>query len=124
MNVGLFVVSQADSAYRDDAGASVDLEIVDTGGMAGLMGLAGWMGVESEREDASGYERTRQVDGRLVHEESRVDGGTNEFAVVVGERFLVTARSMQLDVDALLAGVSNDVELDRLDALANQNRAR
>ena len=57
------------------------------------MGLAGWMNVQGEREDDSGFEKTDKVDGRLTHEKgSKRPGGSNEFTVVLGERFIVAAR--------------------------------
>ena len=82
------------------------------------MGLASWMGVQEERESDDGYERTRKVDGRMTHEKSSRNGA-NEFAIVIGERFMVSARSRGLDVNALKAAVSG-LELQKLESMKGQ----
>ena len=64
------MVSKAEARYGDGAAKSVTLEISDTGGVSGLMGLASWAGVEGEKDDDSGSEKTQKVGGRLVHERS------------------------------------------------------
>jgi hypothetical protein len=45
------MVAKAEATYSDSAGKRVHLEVVDTGGAAGLMGLASWMEVENESEE-------------------------------------------------------------------------
>ena len=62
------MVSKAEAQYGDGAGKTVTLEISDTGGVSGLLGLASWAGVEGEKDDDSGTEKTEKVGGRLVHE--------------------------------------------------------
>ncbi len=98
-------VSRAEGQYGDEGEKRVTLEIVDTGGLGGLMGLAGWMNVQSERESDDGYERTRKEGGRMVHEKAS-KSGDNEFSVVVGDRFLVNTRGRGVDVNTLKAGVA------------------
>ena len=100
-----FMVSKAEAQYGDGDGKSVTLDISDTGGVSGLMALAGWAGMEGVKEDDQGSERTQKVDGRLTHEKSSKTGGTNEFAVVLGDRFVVAATGRGVDVAALKAGV-------------------
>ena len=54
-------VSKAEGTYSDHA-KHVTLEITDTGGASGLIGLAGWMNMQGERE-TNGFERpTRSTD--------------------------------------------------------------
>jgi hypothetical protein len=113
--VGIIVVSKAEATYGDGAQREVRLEITDTGGMSGLVGLAGWTNLQEERESADGYSRTQNVGGRLTHVESS-KSGDDEFAVVVGNRFMVAARSSTLDVDALKAAVSG-LDLGKLEAM-------
>ena len=75
-----FMIATAKARYSDDADKSVSLEITDTGGASGLVGLAGWAaGIQGEKEDDDSIERTGKVDGRLVHEKSSKTGGTNEY---------------------------------------------
>ena len=110
------MVSKAEARYSDDGGKSVRLEISDTGGVSGLMALAGWAGVEGVKEDDSGSERTYKVDGRLTHEKSSKTGGTNEYAVVLGDRFMVSAKGNGVDLNALKAAVSS-LDLAKLESM-------
>lgn len=108
------MVSMAEARYSDGAKRAV-LEVTDTGGAAGVMGLASWAAVQSSSEDENGSERTMKVNGRLVHEK-RSKNGPNEYAIVVGDRFVVNAKSEELGVDELKAAVSA-LDLDKLEAM-------
>jgi hypothetical protein len=99
------MVSRAEGTYSDGGSKQVTLEVLDTGGVAGLMGLASWMGVQEEKESEDGYERTQKVNGRLVHEKMSKQG-SNEFSVVIGERFMVSATGQGLDVSELKSAVA------------------
>jgi hypothetical protein len=112
--LGAIMVSKAEATYGE-GNRRVSLEIVDSGGMSGLIGLAGWANVQQASESADGFERTTTVDGRLTHEKSS-KSGTNEFGIIVGERFLVTARSSSVDLDALKSAVSR-LDLAQLESL-------
>jgi hypothetical protein len=109
------MVSKAGATYSDGGSRQVELEIVDSGGASGIMGLASWVGMAEEKEDSSGSERNRRVDGRWTHERDSRDG-TDEYAVMVGERFMVTARSSDLELGALKSAVGS-LNLSGLDAL-------
>jgi hypothetical protein len=78
--------------------------------------LASWAAVQEEKEDDNGSERTHKVNGRLVHERISKNGGTNEFGVVLGDRFMVSAKSSAVDFDQLKAAVSA-LDLGKLEAL-------
>lgn len=110
------MVSKAEAKYGDGAGKTVTLEISDTGGVSGIMALAGWAGVEGESDDDNGSERTQKVDGRLTHEKVSKTGGTNEFAVVLGDRFVVSAKGQGVDIATLKAGVSS-LDLGKLESM-------
>jgi hypothetical protein len=110
------MVSKAEATYTDGAGKTVTLEISDTGGVSGIMALAGWTGIQGEREDDNGSERTQKVNGRLTHEKTSKKGGTNEFSVVLGDRFVVSAKGDGVDVAALKAGVSS-LDLAKLEGM-------
>jgi hypothetical protein len=109
------MVSRAEARYSDGADKSVTLEISDTGGVSGIMALAGWAGVEGVREDDEGSERTRKENGRLVHEKSSKHG-TNEYAIVLGDRFVVSAKGNGVDVAALKGAVAG-LDLAKLESM-------
>ena len=114
--VGGFMVSKAEASYGDGGGKRVDLEITDTGGASGLLGLAGWASLQGEKEDDSGVERTRKEGGRLVHEKVSKQGGTNEFTIVIGDRFVVTARGQGVGIEQLKSTVAS-LDLGKLESM-------
>src|SRR5437867_2468082 len=48
------MVSKAEATYEDEGGKRVKLEVTDTGGVSGMLGLASWMGIEGEKQNESG----------------------------------------------------------------------
>lgn len=94
----------------------VRLEIVDTGGAAGLMSVAMWAGVQGEREDSRHREVTRKEGNRLVHEEQDKQDGSSKYLVVLNERFMVSAEGRGVDL-AMLRSAVNGVDLSGLEAL-------
>jgi hypothetical protein len=110
------MTAKAEAGYGDASGKSVDLEVIDTGGAAGLMGLASWAGVQGEREDANRREVTRKEGNRLVHEEVDKRGGNNKYTVVLNERFVVSAEGNGVDINTLKSAV-NTLDLRKLEAL-------
>lgn len=114
--IGGFMVSKSEATYGDANGKRVDLEISDTGGASGLVGLAAWTNLQSEREDDTSIERTRKEAGRLVHEKISKGGGANEFGIVLGERFIVTARGQGVTFDQLREVVSS-LDLGKLESM-------
>ena len=82
--VAALMVSKAEASYGDGAARNVTLEVLDTGGASGLVGLASWAQLHEDRDDDDATERTKKVGGRLMHEKLSKRGGTNEFSVVLG----------------------------------------
>jgi hypothetical protein len=110
-----FMVAKAEATYSEADGKRVELEIVDTGGAAGLMGLATWMGIQGEREDSNRRESTRKEGNRLVHEEVDKRGGRSKYTVIVAERFVVTAEG-RADINTLKSAVAS-LDLSKLESM-------
>ena len=116
--LGGIMVSKAEATYGDGAGKSAKLEITDSGGTAGLMGLASWANLQGERENDQYSERTERIGGRLVHQRMSKTGGSHEYNVIVGDRFIVTAEGDGIDFAALRNAVSA-LDLQKLEAMKN-----
>jgi hypothetical protein len=112
-------VSEARATYSDGADRSLELEVVDMGSAKGLMALAGWAALDSQKETDRGYEKTYKQNGRLVHEQWDGQDKRGEYAVVVGERFSVKASGAADSIDQLKAAVGG-VDLGALEALKTQ----
>ena len=110
------MIARAEATYGDGGEIEIHLEITDSGGMAGLMGLASWMGAEGEREDSSGSERNYRLAGRFTHEQISKTGGPNEFSIVIGDRFIVETTGRGVDLDGLKSAVSS-LDLSGLEAM-------
>ena len=112
-----FMVSKAEATYANGSGKNVTLTVSDTGGASGLVGFASWASLQGEQENDDHFERVTKVNGRLVHEQgSKRPGGTNEFGVVLGERFVVSASGNGVDLNELKSAVSN-LDLGKLEAM-------
>jgi hypothetical protein len=113
------MIAKAEATYGDGVSRQIELEITDTGGMSGIMGLASWVASEGEREDDTTSERTRKVNGRLTHEKVSKTGGANEFGLVIADRFMVSATGQGVDLDGLKAAVAS-LDLSGLENLTAQ----
>ena len=112
------MVSKAEAEYGDGAGKRIHLEISDTGGVSGLMSFASWAAVQNEKDDQYETEKTEKVDGRLVHEKVSKTGGTNEYGIVLGDRFVVNAQGDGVDINALKTAVSG-LDLGKIESMKN-----
>jgi hypothetical protein len=110
------MVAKAEASYGDDGGRSATLEIVDSGGATGLLGMASWAAVQSERENDQVSERTDRIGDRIVHQRISKTGGRHEYNVVIGDRFIVTAEGNGIEFDALRSAVSG-LDLQKLEAM-------
>ena len=111
-------MSKVESDYGDGAKRHVRLEITDTGGAGGLLGLAGWMNVQGEKEDASMRESTRKEGDRYINERVSKTGGENVFSIVVGNRFIVHAEGRGVAIDEIKGAVAS-LDLGALEAMKN-----
>jgi hypothetical protein len=82
------------------------LRIIDMAGMGALAGLGAAFGVEQNREDADGYERTRSVNGQMQTEAWNNAGSRGKFGTTVANRFMVEAEGDAGSIDDLKAAVA------------------
>lgn len=113
-------VSNAKATYRNpQGGPELQLEITDTGGAKGMMALAGFAGIEEDKQSDHGYEKTYHQDGRMIHEQWN-NGGSGEYTIVLGDRFVVAVHGSGVaNIEALKAVVAG-LNLGGLEALKNQ----
>ena len=109
-------VARAESSYGDGAGHSATLEITDSGGAAGLLGMASWAALQEERDNDQFSERTERSGGRLIHQKVSKTGGTHEYNIVIGERFIVSAKGDGIEFSALRNAVAA-LDLQKLEAM-------
>jgi hypothetical protein len=112
-------VSEAHGRYSDGASSNLELEITDMGGAKGIMALAGWAGVESEKETATGYEKTYKQDGRLINEKWDGQSRYGEYGIVLGQRFAVKVSGTAASIDQIKAAVAG-LDLAGLEALKDK----
>ncbi|HZV17588.1 MAG TPA: Yip1 family protein [Sphingobium sp.] len=97
--------SQAEGTY--EAGEkSFTLKITDAAVMGAMAGLGAAIGVEANREDADGYERTSTKDGNLVVEKWDRAAQSGSFMTMVAKRFLIEADGDAASIDELKAAVA------------------
>ena len=115
-------VSTAEARYQDNQG-SMELKVADMGGVGFLMaGMAAWSMMEMDRETESGRERSGKMDGRPFHEQYDNRNRSGEFALVVGQRFLVEAKGHNVDLGALKTAVGS-VNIARLESMKDVGRS-
>jgi hypothetical protein len=92
------------------------LSITDAA-LAGAMGAMGEaMGVQSNREDADGYEKVGVVNGRMTTEKWQ-KSGSGTYGVLYGSRFMVEAEGQAPDM-AMLKSAVGAVDTAKLESLA------
>jgi hypothetical protein len=108
-----FKGSSATARYSDGGGASITIEIADMASLSGLAGLASKFDPNMEKETDTGYERTRRVDGQIVHERYDRRYRNGEVGVMLADRFVVTVRGDGVTPETLTAALKQ-VDLPRL----------
>jgi len=108
--------STADGTYTSGS-TSYHLKITDMAVVAGLAGLGTAFGVQEDKEDADGYEKTGTVDGHLQSEAWRKGASSGKFGVIVANRFDVEAEGSAGSIDDLKAAVAT-IDQGRLSSLA------
>ena len=112
-----FNISTAKGDYRnEDSSQSIEINIVDAGGTGALMGLAAWSIIEVDKETENGYEKTTKFGDYKSYEKYDNTSKDGEIAVLVNDRFVVTARGNGVEMAQIKASLE-DVDLSKLAAI-------
>ena len=112
---GPMTVTTASATYGD-ASRRVRIGVGDMAAAGGLLALTSLVGAGQSKETDAGYEKVGRVDGRLVIEKQDRRSGAGEYGVVLADRFVVSARSANVDARAL-RGLVAKLDTAQLEAL-------
>ena len=96
---------------------TIRLRVVDMAAMGALAGIVGGLGVEENKEDANGYERTTTEGGQMRVEKWNRTDGSGSYGVQIASRFMVEAEGQAASIDDLKAAVAS-IDQGKLVALA------
>lgn len=113
-----FTVSTAEGKYKGSDNASIDIDIIDTGGIAGVstMTLAAWSMAEIDKETTTGYEKTTKIEGFKAFEKYDNEQKSGELNVLVAERYLINVEGNNVSIEQL-KDCLKDIDLDKLSDL-------
>jgi hypothetical protein len=112
-------ISHAGGKYKS-GNKTVQVDVTDTGGIGmSMMGMTAWASITIDKEDENGYERTTTIDGYKCFEKFRKDGSESELAVLVADRFVVTAKSGDLKKESDMDDLKKVVKAMDLKKLGN-----
>lgn len=105
-------------AVYSDGEKSITLKVSDIAAMGAIAGMAGAFGVESNEENADGYEHTTTVDGNLTTEKWDRTANSGSYSTMVAKRFMIEAEGDAGSIDELKAAAAR-IDTGKLAALAN-----
>lgn len=110
-----FNISTAEARYQD-GDSSIEVNIIDVAGTGALMGMAAWSMMDMDKEDDNGYEKTTKYKGYKAFEKYDNKNKDGEMAVIVANRFVITVKGNNVDLDKIKATI-DDIELGKLEDL-------
>ncbi len=110
-----FNISTAEARYRNDD-SSIEVNIIDAAGTGALMGMAAWSMMEMDKENEEGYEKTTKYKDHKAFEKYNTKNKDGEMAVIVANRFVVTVKGNNVDMDKIKATL-DDIDLGKLEDL-------
>ena len=109
-----FKISTANAKYANtDNSERIELSIVDAGGTGVMMGLAAWSMIDVDKETENGYEKTGKMGDYKSYEKYDNSGKDGEIAVMIQNRFVVTAKGRGVSMDKIKAALE-DIDLNKL----------
>ena len=105
-SAGAAGIGQSRAKTRYGSGDTyVALEITDIAALGGLGAIAGAINIQSNRETATGYERTGNVDGRMTTEKWNSASMRGSYGTLVGNRFMIKAEGRGVDIERIKSAV-------------------
>ncbi|MBN8830719.1 MAG: YIP1 family protein [Sphingomonadales bacterium] len=98
-------VSNAEGSYEAE-GKHFTLKVADMGVIGAAAGMAGTLGIESNKQDGDGYSRTTTKDGNLVVEKWNRNDARGSFMTMSAKRFMIEAEGEAASIDELKAAVA------------------
>lgn len=111
-----FGAANAEGVYSK-GDSRITLTVTDLSAMGAMARMATAMGVQSDRETASGYEKVGNVNGRMTTEQWNRNSHSGKYGVLVANRFMIQAEGSGTSIDDLKAAVAA-VNPDRFEGLA------
>jgi len=111
-----FGAANAEGVYSK-GDSRITLTVTDLSAMGGMARMASAMGVQSDRETASSYEKVGNVNGRMTTEQWNRDSHSGKYGVLVANRFMIQAEGSGTSIDDLKSAVAA-VGPDRFEGLA------
>ncbi len=113
-----FTLSTAEARYESEDGGRIHLTITDAGAVAGIaaMGMYAWAGMEIDKEDEDGYEKTTTLKGRRGYEKYNRSSNSGEVSLMVAGRFIVELSGDGVSMDDIKAALDR-VDLDKLEGM-------
>lgn len=96
---------------------TISVSVSDIGAMGAMAALGSAFNMQSNKQTATGYERTGTVDGRMTTETWDGENHSGNYTVIVGNRFTVTVEGTARDPAAFKAA-AGAIDLARLEAMA------
>lgn len=113
-----FTISTADARYKGDTDASIHLEILDTGGIAGIatMAMAAWTMADIDKETDNGYEKTTSLEGYKAFEKYDTQNKSGEINLLVADRYVVNVNGNNVTIEQMKSFLG-DLDLKKLSGL-------
>lgn len=105
------------SAKFQSGDQSFSLSVTDTGVIGNIATLGGAVSGSTNRQTATGYEKTEMKDGNAVSEEWDNQSHSGKYSVLVASRFAVEANGSAPSIDVLKSAVAS-VNIGQLQGLA------
>jgi hypothetical protein len=109
-------VSQASGVYAGGEGARIDVKLTDAGAMGAMFGAIGLSGLEIDKENEDGFERTTTLAGRKALEKYDNKAKHGEIKIFVGGRYIVEVDGQDVPPESLKKAVAA-LNLGKLETL-------